>query len=394
MAEKEKSPAFQTFSIWFGLAALMFGTQVGGSMSAGTYAVGYMATYGGGWLLVFLGIYFLFRTFFSIHGLEFGRMYGVSDYSSYYLALYGLHGPNANPVLKTVVMTFFDIYSTLGRVITVAATIVLFGKLMDSMLGIPVNIGRLIAVVLFAFLTMYGAGFLRKMNTVMTVIIVAAMMILIGSVCAVRGDVLLERLGNFNIGPEWNEEPVSAHIALLISYALASSNVGATLCNFSDRIRSRRDAIGSGILIGLFSIAAFGMTSLIVLPFLPEMFVDTPILDICGKYLNPAITAIYWATIFFSVISTAPPFTYSNSNRFLKLWKTDKVKREVKILVLSLVFLMICYIVSGVGLMALVRKGYSALGAVGGVAIGIPIIISLFRMWKKDRDEKAAAGQA
>ena len=394
MEQKSKSEFRTSLAISFGLGALMFGTQVGGSMSAGTYAAGYFATYGGGWMLVFLFIYFCFRTFFSIHGLEFGRMYDVHDYSTYYLALYGLSGPNANPVLRSIVLIFFDIYSTLARIITVAATIILFGELMQSMLGIPLEIGKLLSLVVFAALAMYGAGFLRKFNTVGTVLLVSAMLIMIVAVCADSGSVLLERLGNFNIGPDWNEEPVADQIALVFSYALMSSNVGATLCNFSDRIRSRKDAIWSGIWIGALSISAFAMTSLIVLPYLPEMFVDTPILSICEKYLPPFVTAIYWAVMLISVVTTAPPFTYSGSNRFVKLWKSDKPSRKVKLFVISIVFLAVCYFASTFGLMTLVRKGYSALGKIGGVAIGIPIVISLFRMWRKDRLDKANTAQA
>ncbi len=394
MKENARSEMKKSFAISFGLSALMFGTQVGGSMSAGTYAAGYFATYGGGWMFVFLLIYFLFRTFFSIHGLEFGRMYDIHDYSSYYLELYGLNRSNANPLLKNIVLIFFDIYSTLARIITVTATIILFGSLTESMLGISGKIGKLIAIVLFAVLTMYGASFLRKFNTMGTILLVSAMGVMIVSVCASYGDVMLERLGNFSIGPDWNEAPVSSQISLVFSYALLSSNVGATLCNFSDRIRCRKDSFLSGIWIGALSICAFGMTSLIVLPFLPEMFVDTPILSICEKYLSPTITALYWAVMFISVLTTAPPFTYSGANRFVKLWKSEKPSRRTKLFVISIVFLLLCYFVSNVGLMTLVRKGYSALGKIGGVAIGIPIIISLFRMWKKDQMDKKVTAQA
>ena len=167
--EKKRSEFGKSFAIWFGIAAVMYGTQVGGSMAAGTYAVGYFATFGGGWLLVFCGIYFLFRAGFSVHALEFIRIYKTTDWNSFYLELYGLNRPNANKVLRLIVTTFFDVMSVFSGIIITAATINLFGALMDSIFGVPVMIGRLIAVVLYALLTMYGAGFLRKFNGVMTV---------------------------------------------------------------------------------------------------------------------------------------------------------------------------------------------------------------------------------
>ena len=152
MENKKKSGGAHTFAIWFGLAALMFGTQVGGSMAAGTYAVGYFAPYGGGWLLVFTAIYFCFRSAFAVHALEFTRLFKTDNYSAYYLELYGLNSEKANPALKKFVMWMFDIYTTIAGVVVVAATINLFGSLTAS-LGINPYIGRLIAVAMFAFLS-------------------------------------------------------------------------------------------------------------------------------------------------------------------------------------------------------------------------------------------------
>lgn len=202
MENREKRSGAQTFAIWFGLAALMFGTQVGGSMAAGTYAVGYFAPFGGGWLLVLTAIYFCFRSAFAIHALEFTRLFKTDNYSAYYLELYGLNGDRANPVLKKAVMWVFDIYTTVAGVVVVAATINLFGSLTSS-IGINPYLGRLIAVGLFAFLSIYGAAFLRKFNTAMTISLVVSMLVIFGAVLSVRGDVFLERIGNFAIGADW-----------------------------------------------------------------------------------------------------------------------------------------------------------------------------------------------
>lgn len=87
----------------------------------------------------------------------------------------------------------------------------------------------------------------------------------------------------------------------------------------------------------------------------------------------------------FSVVSTGPTFTYNISRRFTKLWKTDNVNEKVKFFVLSLVFLLVCFLVSNVGLMAIVQKGFSTMGGIAGFAIGIPLLISIYRVWRKNR---------
>ena len=381
----------KSFGIWFGLAAVMFGTQVGGSMAAGTYAVGYFATFGGGWLLVFCLMYFFFRAGFSIHALEFIRIYKTTDYNSFYLELYGLNRPTSNKALQLIVTTFFDVNSIFGGIIITAATINLFGELMDSIFNVPVAIGRFIAVILYAVLTMYGAGFLRKFNGVMTIALVICMLVMIGAVIQVRGDVFFERLGNFQIGMDWSGTTLSSHIIMVIFYAFNSSNIGTSLCNFSQNVRGPKDSICSGIFIGLLSISAFFMTSCIVLPFLPEMIVDTPILDICVQYLPPIITAFYWILVVFSVVSTGPSFTFGFARRWMKHWKSDKVSERAKIFILAVGFLIACYFTSNIGLLALVQKGFSALGALASVTVGIPLVISLFRMAKYYRTHKGEA---
>lgn len=390
METKEKHGRAQTFAIWFGLAALMFGTQMGGSMAAGTYAVGYFAPYGGGWLLVFIAIYFCFRSVFAIHALEFTRLFKTDNYSAYYLELYGLNSDTANPMLKKLVMWMFDIYTTVGGIIVVAATINLFGSLTES-IGINAYMGRLIAVVMFAFLSIYGAAFLRKFNTAMTVSLVVSMLVILAAVLSVRGNVFFERMGNFSIGADWTGKPVSSQIMLLISFGFASLTIGSTLCNFSEKIRSTRDSVGSGLLIGLLSISAFFLTSCIVMPFLPEMINNTPILSICQTYLPSVITMLYWIIVVFSVVSTGPTYSYTTANRFAKIWKTQKISRQMKLFIISLIFLIGCYIISGVGLLVIVKKGFSALGSIASVIIGIPMLISLPRMAKKKREEMKQA---
>lgn len=365
----------------------MFGTQVGGSMAAGTYAVGYFAPFGGGWLLVLAAIYFCFRSAFAIHALEFTRLFKTDNYSAYYLELYGLNGDRANPVLKKAVMWVFDIYTTVAGVVVVAATINLFGSLTSS-IGINPYLGRLIAVGLFAFLSIYGAAFLRKFNTAMTISLVVSMLVIFGAVLSVRGDVFLERIGNFAIGADWTGKTIGSQIRLLVSFGFASLTIGSTLCNFSERIRNTRDSVGSGLLIGLLSISAFFITSCIVLPFLPEMINDTPILSICQKYLPPVITGLYWIVVVFSVVSTGPTYSYTTANRFAKIWKNEKLSRQMKLLIISLVFLMGCYVISGIGLLTIVQKGFSTLGTIASVIIGIPLLISLPRMMKKRREER------
>lgn len=375
---------------WFGLGALMFGTYCGANMASGVYASAYIVTLGGGWAIVWCLMFAVIMSFFCVVGLDFVRAYKVTNYNEYYLALYGLHKPKSNPKLKIVVSTFFDIWTACLGVVTVAATIALFAELCNTLLGVSTFIAKVVAVALFALLTIYGAGFLRKFNTIMTVSLIVSLVAIMIAVITIRGDVLAERIGNFDIGLDWSGTTVAAHFAMFFSYCMTTASWGSSLSNYADQIRDKKDAIGSGVMIGVMVTLLFVITGIIVLPFMPEVMAGTPILMICQQYLAPVLTIFYWVAVMLSVVSTAPTFTYNFTNRWVQVWKTEKVSCRLKFFVLSASFLLACWLISSVGLLAIVQKGYVMLGNAALFTIALPMVISIYRVWKKDRAEKAA----
>lgn len=374
---------------WFGLGALVFGAFCGANMASGVYAAQYIVTKGGGWALLWLGMFAIAMAFFCSVGLNFIRCYKTTNFNNYYLALWGQQKPDANPLTKGAVTVFFDIYTVFNGIITTSATIALFATLMNSLFGISAFAASIIGTVLFGIIVMLGPSFLRKFNSVITIALLASMLIILVSVIGVRGDVLMERIGNFQIGADWGDESVSDHFFMFVTYCMTASGWGATLTNHAQHIKSQTDAIATGITCGILGVTLFALTGAIVLPFMPEAMVESaPILAICQQYFSPAITVVYWAAAMFAVISTAPNHPFNVSNRFCGLWKSDKVPETVKRLVIAVVFLVVCQIVSNVGLIAIVRKGYTSLGKIATFAIVLPMLVSIPRVMKKDREDK------
>lgn len=72
---------------------------------------------------------------------------------------------------------------------------------------------------------------------------------------------------------------------MFVSYCFTTSSWGSSLSNYADQIHTKKDAIGSGITIGIMVTSLFVATGAIVLPFMPEAYADSaPILTICQKY--------------------------------------------------------------------------------------------------------------
>ena len=383
----------KTFSIWFGIGALMFGQMCGGASASGAYSIGYWARYGGGWMIPFILTFILFASFCSVVGLMVVRAYDVTNYSQYFQAIWGVRGDDANPWLKRIVTVFFDIYLNLTMIMAAAACIALFGEMMNILLGLPMIIGGLMGCVLFAVLAMYGAGFLRKANGFMTITLVAVMFVILGCVIGERGDVLANMIGNFEIGPDWHEATPTAFYSTIIAYCAMQASAGSSLASFADQMRHKKDCIGSGICAGVMQGLVFLLTSLIILPYLPEQLTSAaPILVICQRFA-PVITIVYYIMILFSAASTAPTFVYSFSARFMPMWKSESVSPNVKRFIMGVVYLIVCYVISLAGMMAIVQKGYALLGGIGGIAAGIPMLIAIPRTIKKLKEKDAAAAE-
>ena len=145
-------------------------------------------------------------------------------------------------------------------------------------------------------------------------------------------------------------------------------------------------------MIGVLVTALFAITGAIVLPFMPDVMQGTPILMICQNYFPGVLTAVYWVVVIFAEASTAPSFTFNISNRWAGVWKTEKLSHRAKFFILSLGFLLTCGILSQVGLMVIVKKGYTLLGNIALIAVIIPIFIAIPRMIKQDKADKQMTG--
>lgn len=385
---QEKYTIRMRLSVWFGLAALVFGAFCGGAMASGAYATSYFARYGGGHMLIFILIFMTIMAVCCILGINVIRAYKVTDYNGFYLALYGLHRDGSNPGLRKIVTLFFDFYTILSGIAACAGAMALFGALANSTTGMPVQAGSLIAAFVFAILSVYGSAFLRKFNTVMTLALTGSLLAVLAAVCAIRGDVLVGLLGNFRTGVDWSGASLATGYTMLISYCFNVGSWGATLSSYSEKIRDQKDAVGSGIMIAIFVSVLFFATSCIVLPFLPEQLNSTPILNICQNYLGSTLTIIYWGVIFIAVITTGPTFAFSIAARFIKLWKNSGIDRKLKVFVIALAFMIVCYFVSLMGLMKIVQILLTSTGAIGAFSIFIPLIISIFRIHRLNLAER------
>lgn len=375
---------------YYEMGAMQFGITCGAGMAAGTYAIGYFAKYGGGHLFPFVTIYALVQMVCIFLSLNFIRAYKVYDYNHYYLALYACDKEGSSKALRMGVSVYFDVFTSLVTVIGLSSNVALFGTLFHMVTGLPVIAGSAISCLLYAWLAIYGADFLRKLNGLITLALLICMTIVLAAVIVQQGDVLSHLLFNFEEGTDWSGESLGAGYNAVFSYACLSLTGGANLCNFAQKIENKVDSFLSAVAAAVMYVFLFLLTSMICLPYLPaEITNSSAILTICSQYLGSKVFAfVYWVIVLFSMFSTAPAITYNLANRWSGAVKSEKYNERKKLFFFSILANAAAFVCSFMGLMAIVTKGYSYLGKIALPCIGIPLFISVYRIVKKDKAEK------
>jgi len=382
----EKKSFWTSFKTWFAIGAVMFGTGFGANIASGAYAAAYIVPVGGGWAIVWLLIISILVSLFGIMSLSLIRSYKIGNYNQFFTTLWGVH-KEGNKIARGAVSVFFDVYQTGSGIIACAASTALFGTLLKQLFGLPYWPACILGTVLFAFLTMYGARFLRSFSSVMSVALAVSCVIILFAVIGDRGQILAQRIGNFQIGLDWGISTVPKTAVMILIFCFSNSSVGALLSNFSEKITTRRDSVGAGIVVGIMSALMLLLTGIIVLPYMPDCHSDAPVLTICSTYLKSWVTVIYWIIAILAIVSTVPTMAFGISNRWVSLWKTEKVAKKMKFFIISIVFLAASLLISSVGLMTIVRVLIQFIGYIAIVAIVIPLIVSVFRVRKHDKAE-------
>ena len=377
-------------STWLGLAGLVFGAFCGGATASGAYATTHFAKFGGGYMLVFSLMFAVIMSIACILGLNVVKAYNITNYNQFYLALYGLQGPDANPLLKKIVTVMFDIYTILKGIAACAGALALMGTLGNSMLGIGNMTSAFIAALLFAVLCVFGGSFLRRFNTAITVGLLVLMLVILGVVCTVKGDVLLSLLTDFETGLDWSGTTLSAGFLGVFAYCMNTGSWGATLSSYSERMRDGKDVVGAGISIGIIVTSLFVITSSIVLPYLPEELNSTPILNIVTYLGMPVLLGLYWIIMLLSAISTGPAYGFSICARFEKMWKSASVSLKVKRLVIGGAYMLLCWLISRMGLTAIVSIILGATGTISCFIIWIPLVIAIPRVYRLRKEQAKA----
>ena len=172
-----------------------------------------------------------------------------------------------------------------------SAVIAMSSTFLNDLLGIPQLGGALIMAVICIVLVLWGAGLVRSASSLMSVVMIAGLVILAVLIISERS----KELGTI-VSTWYAPEKNSFWIGLPGAVALGLSNCcnALTLSAVEQKVSRTRDCAAIGIISFVMNSTAFIITTLMLLPYCPEVLTNTiPILSIIHQHL---LTDVPWAS--------------------------------------------------------------------------------------------------
>ncbi|HID0781225.1 TPA: hypothetical protein ACXDAF_003616, partial [Clostridium botulinum] len=240
--------------------------------------------------------------------------------------------------------------------------------------GLPVIVGSIILVVVTILLSMYGANLVRSASTIMTIFIIACLiaMVVLG-LLSPQGDFA----GNWASKSFSEVSPMNAIIMAIVYTGFQSAGNIANAVSVCQGIEGRKESKKAAI-IGTILNTLLILGIVFLLFAYPDSIKKTlPNYFVADKVGSSVLLFSYVVMVLLAVMSTNVSFSFSVVARYgEKLPMKPGVKRDF---VVTLILMILCVVVSALGLDAIVSKGYKYLGYACIFIVVIPIILVGFK---------------
>ncbi|MDR1650084.1 MAG: hypothetical protein LBR71_07465 [Synergistaceae bacterium] len=354
------------------LAALMFSTYAGPGYASGTQTVAFFLTKG--WIGVFWGPIVLgIATFiWCAVTFEFNRVYRPRDYREQSDMIY------PNPIARRLFGIYTDFYALFQIVVVVAAMISGAAVLLQNMFGLPMMTGTVIFSVTCLALTMRGSKLVLSSATVLTLLILLVTLYIATVGLGPTWPLSMQFIAERHQPQEFNYSLTEAWWLILIFVANFTAGRNAAVPACLDSIKTRRDSYLAASFTAVFCAISTIIYTIIFSAGMPQIAKEPiPTLYVLDTMLKVSHNTrwIYMTIALAAMVSTGVALLYGGSVRFQKplskIWK-NAAPNQMQV-VLSLVILVGCTLLSKVGLIAIITKGY----AYGGV-ICAPVLVYLY----------------
>ena len=358
--------------VFIGVASVWMGTHFGPGVASGTQLNQYYVGFGIPGIVMTLVAMALLG--FALYcSMEFSRIYHAYDYESWVTKLFG----NKYVVILFDISFFVTIISAAGGSLNAIAT------LLQDFWGINYWVGVGIVIVVSMLLCAFGAELVRKSSAYMMFVVVGVLLLIMALVIAAGDADLKGAVENqaANLGADMGASNWLKALWQAIIYgsfqATIVANIASVADTLPDRRESRRAAItgyiaNTGLLL-ILCMMLFSFTNVYKVTEEP-----LPFYSILARLNMGWLTTVYIVVVFIAVISTVVGFAFAGVARFGKYYRPQGKKQlahPVRDAAFVLVLLAACAAISQVGIMNLVKYGYSLLGYINLFVIILPALI-------------------
>ncbi|ABS33357.1 hypothetical protein RSJ21_17625 [Clostridium botulinum] len=351
--------------IYLGIASVWFGAHCGPGVASGKQTAVFYSEFGK-WAFITPIIAMVLMGLCIYYSVEYTRLTKAKNFRELTDNLFHPY--------ERVFSTFFEITFMATVLMVVGGCIATGAAVLNEYTGLPITVGSIILVVVTILLSMYGANLVRSASTVMTIFIIACLiaMVVLGLLSS-QGDFA----GNWKAKSFSDVSPIKAIVMAVVYTGFQSAGNIANAVSVCEGIESKKESKKAAIL-GTILNALLILGIVFLLFAYPESIKKTlPNYFVADKVGSSVLLFLYVVMVLLAVMSTNVSFSFSVVARYgEKFPMKPGVKRDF---VITLILMILCVVVSALGLDAIVSKGYKYLGYACIFVVVIPIILVGFK---------------
>ena len=358
--------------VFIGVASVWMGTHFGPGVASGTQLNQYYVGFGIPGIIMTLVAMALLG--FALYcSMEFSRIYKAYDYESWVTKLFN----NKYVVILFDVSFFVTIISAAGGSLNAIAT------LLQDFWGINYWVGVGIVIVVSMLLCAFGAELVRKSSAYMMFVVVGVLLLIMALVIAAGDADLKGAVENqaANLGADMSASNWLKALWQAIIYGSFQATIVANIASVADTLPDRRESRRAAITGYIANTGLLLVLCMMLFSFTNVYAVTNealPFYSILARLNMGWLTTVYIIVVFIAVISTVVGFAFAGVARFGKYYRPQGKKQlahPVRDAAFVLVLLAACAAISQVGIMNLVKYGYSLLGYINLFVIILPALI-------------------
>ncbi len=329
---------------------------IGGAYATGREIVQYGARFGavGVWSIV--AIFAGFSLMCAL-AFEFARISGTYDYRTFVRALIGPLWP------------LFDVLFVAMAILVIAVVGAASGDVVEEIFGVPYWAGVVGVIVLVGILNARGRATIERFKTIGSVLLYGGYVFFAGAVLSQRWSSVVASLSGTAGAPLPDRSvTTTATTAFAIGVLYVGYNLASLPATFFtlDRLVSRRQTFGAGIVAGVMATVPFVLTYLAVMAFYPDARVldaNVPWLEMLRRVGGESLLAVYAFVIVWTLIETSTGMIHAIIDRIaVNLREVGRSPMTpARVGGLSVAVLSIAALLARFGLIELVARGYTAM---------------------------------